>query len=153
MELYVKSFHELTLDELYDILKLRIQVFVVEQHCPYPDADDRDQRALHVFLKDEEGIQAYLRIMDRGVESEYVSIGRVIAVKRRCGLGTKILAAGMKAAARRFHAEAIYLEAQTYACGLYEKAGFRRCSPEFLLDGIPHVKMIKNVSPDYAAKE
>ena len=80
--------------------------------------------------------------MDRGAEREYVSIGRVIAVKRRCGLGSRILSAGIRAAREFLHADDIYLEAQTYAMGLYEKAGFRRISDVFLIDGIPHVKML-----------
>lgn len=142
MELCVKKFNELSLEELYSILKLRIDVFVVEQNCPYEEADGRDQEAIHVYLKDEEGIQAYLRVMNRGVEGEYVSIGRVIATKRRCGFGTKILSEGVRVAKEYFDAEKVYLEAQTYAEGLYKKQGFKRISDDFLLDGIPHVKML-----------
>ena len=142
MELLVKRFEELSLQELYEILKIRTAVFVVEQNCPYQDPDDLDQKALHVYLKNEEGIRAYLRIMDAGAESEYVSIGRVLTLDRRQGLGTRILSEGMRAAKERFAADTIYLEAQTYAKGLYEKLGFRVISGEFLLDGIPHVKML-----------
>ncbi len=142
MDLYVKRFNELTLAELYDILKLRAAVFIVEQNCPYQDPDGLDQDAVHLFMKNEEGIRAYLRVMNRGAESEYVSIGRVITIDRRQGLGTKILAEGMKAAREYFSADCIYLEAQVYAKGLYSKLGFREISGEFLLDGIPHVKML-----------
>ena len=142
MECHVKRFHELTVDELYDLLKLRTDVFVVEQKCPYPELDGLDREALHVWLSDEEGIAACLRVMDRGAESEYVSIGRVVAARRRQGLGTRVLREGIRAAREYFCAEHIYLEAQTYAQGLYEKQGFRAISEEFLLDGIPHVKML-----------
>ncbi len=142
MTLHIRRFDELTVDELYRILKLRVDVFVVEQACPYPELDGLDQDALHLWLEDETGIRAYLRVMDRGAESEYVSIGRVVARERRQGLGTRILREGIRAARERFGAEAIYLEAQTYAAGLYEKQGFRIISEEFLLDGIPHVKML-----------
>ncbi len=142
MELHVKRFHELTVDELYDLLKLRVDVFVVEQNCPYPELDGLDREALHLWLSDEGGIAACLRVMDRGAESEYVSIGRVIAARRRQGLGSRILREGIRAAREVFGAERIYLEAQTYARGLYEKQGFRVISEEFLLDGIPHVKML-----------
>ncbi len=142
MELHVKRFHELTVDELYDLLKLRVDVFVVEQNCPYPELDGLDREALHLWLSDEGGIAACLRVMDRGAESEYVSIGRVIAARRRQGLGSRILREGIRAAREVFGAERIYLEAQTYAAGLYEKQGFRRISGEFPLDGIPHVKML-----------
>ena len=80
--------------------------------------------------------------MDRGAESEYVSIGRVVALDRRQGLGTKIMSEGMRAAKEIFDAESIYVEAQTYAKGLYEKLGFKEISGEFPIDGIPHVKML-----------
>jgi len=142
MELRIKRFHELTTEELYRILKLRVDVFVVEQNCPYAELDDLDQNAVHVWLEESGAVAAYLRVMDRGVESEHVSLGRLIAAKRRCGLGTRILREGIKAAREVFGADAIYLEAQTYARELYAKQGFRTISDEFLLDGIPHVKML-----------
>lgn len=150
MRLYIKKFQELTTDELYRLLKLRVSVFVVEQKCPYMELDDRDQEALHVWLEDEEGIKAYLRVMDRGVENEAVSIGRVLAVKRRQGLGTKILTEGIRAAQEYFQADRIYLEAQVYARELYEKLGFRQISDVFLEDGIPHIRM--HLEPDAAVR-
>ena len=142
MQLYVKRFQELTTDELYAILKLRVDVFVVEQRCPYPELDDLDRAALHVWLEDEAGIEAYVRVLDKGVKSLNAALGRVIAVKRRMGLGTKIVQAGIDAAREVFGADAVYVEAQTYASGLYEKLGFRQVSEEFLEDGIPHIKML-----------
>ena len=142
MTLHIKRFDELTAAELYGLLKLRVDVFVVEQRCPYPELDGLDRGALHLWLEDETGILAYLRVLDRGAESEYVSIGRVVARERRRGLGTRILRSGIRATRERFGADAVYLEAQTYAVGLYEKQGFRIISEEFLLDGIPHVKML-----------
>ena len=148
MQLYRKRFQELTTEELYGILKLRVDVFVVEQNCPYRELDDRDQNAVHVWLQDEDGILAYLRVMDRGIENESVSIGRVVAAKRRCGLGSRILAEGIRAAKEVFLADSIYLEAQVYAKDLYEKQGFRQISEEFLLDGIPHVKMLLDIRSD-----
>ncbi len=142
MRLFVKRFEELSLQDLYEILKVRTAVFVVEQNCPYQDPDDFDQDAVHVFLKNEEGIRAYLRVIKAGVESEHVSIGRVLTLDRRQGLGTRILSEGMRVAKECFAANRIYLEAQTYAKVLYENLGFRVISGEFLLDGIPHVKML-----------
>ena len=147
MTLQTKRFGELTAAELYEILKLRVDVFVVEQACPYPELDGLDKKALHLWLEDEDGVHAYLRVMDRGAESQYVSIGRVVARERRRGLGTRILKEGIRAARERLGAEAVYLEAQTYAVGLYEKQGFRPISEEFLLDGIPHVKMLLEIGP------
>ena len=147
MTLYRKMFHELTTEELYRILQLRVSVFVVEQNCSYMELDGLDQKALHVWLEDEGQILAYLRVMDKGAENERASLGRVIAVKRRRGLGSRILAEGIRAAREYFQADSIYLEAQTYAMGLYEKQGFRPISDEFLLDGIPHIKMLREGSP------
>ena len=143
MKLCIKRFYELSVEELYAILKLRVNVFVVEQNCPYPELDDRDQEAVHVWLEDMNGIHAYLRIMDRGVESEHVSIGRVIAAKRHQGLGTRILSEGVRIAKDMFQADAVCLEAQVYAIPFYQSLGFEVVSEEFLEDGVPHVKMIR----------
>ena len=142
MELIVKRFEELTTEELYEILKIRVSVFVVEQNCPYQEIDDRDKQSFHVYMKDDDGIQAYLRVVDRGVSFDEVSIGRVIAVKRRCGIGSRILSEGIKVAKNKLKATTIKIEAQSYAKGLYERQGFNQVSEEFLEDGIPHVLMI-----------
>ena len=147
MELHVKRFSELTTEELYRLLRLRVSVFVVEQNCPYMELDDRDQDALHVWFEDRDGIRAYLRILDAGAVSEYVTIGRVIAVKRRCGMGSRILSEGIRIAKEALGAEKIYVEARVYAKGMYEKQGFRQISEEYLEDGIPHVKMLLDCSP------
>jgi ElaA protein len=144
MELVAKRFEELTLEELYEILKIRVSIFVVEQNCAYQEIDDKDKQALHVYLKDDDGIQAYLRVVGRGVSFDEVSLGRVIAVKRRCGLGAKILSEGIKLAKKEFKAPAIKIEAQTYARAFYEQQGFCQASEEFLLDGIPHIQMVLN---------
>lgn len=141
MELYIKRFEELTLDELYAILKLRVDVFVVEQKCPCDEIDNRDQAAIHVYLKDNNGIKAYVRILDRGVVSEHVTIGRVIAAQRNKGLGRRVMEEAIRAAQEILDADTIFLEAQVYAKGFYEKLGFKPISESFSLDGIPHVKM------------
>lgn len=141
MKLYIKTFNELTLEELYDILRLRVEVFVVEQNCPYEEVDGLDKDAIHVYYKDDDELIAYLRVLDRGVENEDVAIGRVIAKNRRQGLGTLILKEGIKAAKEIFDADAIYIEAQSYAKKFYENLGFVQTSDEFLLDGIAHIKM------------
>ncbi len=148
MELFVKRFQELTLEELYELLRLRVSVFVVEQNCPYMELDDRDQAAIHVFLKEDGKIRACMRILDRGVKSEHVSIGRVIAVQRRSGVGTRLLKAGIRAARECFGADSLYVEAQTYARGLYAKQGFVQISDEFLDEGVPHVKMLLEKIPE-----
>lgn len=141
MELIAKRFEELTVNELYDIYKLRVSVFVVEQNCPYQEVDEADKHACHLYLKDESGILAYLRVLPAGVVHEEVSIGRVIAVKRRCGLGTKIVRAGIAAAKERLGAQSIFVSAQTYARAFYEGVGFTQVGEGYLEDDIPHIPM------------
>ena len=131
MELFVKHFSELTAQELYEIYRLRVSVFVVEQKCCYQEVNDAD----------EDGIEAYARVLPRGATFPEVSIGRVIAVKRRCGLGKQIVAAAIGTAKEKLHADKITIEAQTYVKKLYENFGFYQTSEEFLEDGIPHVQM------------
>ena len=139
----IKRFSELTNEELYAIIKLRVDVFVVEQQCPYHELDDRDQDALHLWLSNSEGMQAYLRVLRPGVESEYAAIGRVVTRLRRQGVGSMLLKEGIRAAENYFGAETLYLEAQLYARGLYEKLGFRQASDVFMMDGIPHIRMLR----------
>ncbi len=142
MQLNIKHFSQLSRDELFEIYKLRVAVFVVEQQCPYQEIDDADRAAYHIFFKDEEGIQAYLRLLPQHTVFDQVSLGRVIAVKRRCGLGPRIVEEGIKAAKEILDAETIKIEAQVYARGLYEKLGFVATSEVFLEDGIPHIEMV-----------
>lgn len=141
MKLIVKHFRELTTEELFEIYKLRVAVFVVEQNCPYQEVDCADLVAYHLYLKDESGLQAYLRVLPKGATHEEVSIGRVISVKRRCGLGTQIVKEGISVAKEKFDAKQIVIEAQTYARKLYENVGFVQSGEEFLEDGIPHIPM------------
>ena len=141
MELTVKPFSALSAEELFRIYQLRISVFVVEQHCPYQEVDEADRAAWHLWLQDETGIQAYARVLPPGTTFPEVSIGRVIAVQRRRGLGLRIVQEAVRVAREQFSPACITIEAQTYAQALYEKAGFRQTSPEFLEDGIPHIQM------------
>lgn len=145
MELVEKRFEELTTLELYEILKVRAEVFVVEQNCVYQDLDEKDKQAYHVYLKNKEGVQAYLRVLDAGVSFPEVGIGRVMTLKRRCGLGTQVLKEGIRVAKEKMNADTIKLEAQVYARSLYEKEGFVQTSEEFLEDGIPHIEMTLNM--------
>lgn len=143
MELKVKEFPELEAAELYRLLRLRVNVFVVEQNCPYPELDDLDQEALHVWLEENGRVLAYLRVLRPGAESEYAALGRVVTARRGDGLGRRILEEGIRLAEERLGAKTLYLEAQVYAKGFYEKLGFRQCSPMFAIDGIPHVRMLR----------
>ncbi len=141
MQLFVKHFSELTTAELYAILKLREAVFIVEQNCPFPEIDGKDLNAHHLWIAEEEEILAYARVLDRGVSFDTPAVGRVVSIRRREGLGTRILKEGMRIAAEKYLAKAVMLEAQVSARGFYEKQGFVQASDEFLEDGIPHILM------------
>lgn len=143
MKTRVKQFDELTNRELYEILGLRVDVFVVEQTCPYPEIDGKDYDALHIYLENQGEIIAYARIYK---ENEEIHLGRVIAKERRKGYGTRVLEAAIKAAKENYNAEKIHIEAQTYAKNLYKKVGFVEDSDVFLLDGICHIKMVLDLT-------
>lgn len=135
-----KFFNELTVKELYEILKARLEIFVVEQNCVYQDMDGIDQESLHVFLEENGQVKAYLRAFVK--EEKQVQIGRVLTLEHGKGLGGKLLKEGIRLVCETFKPETIYLAAQCYAVGFYEREGFEICSEEFLEDGIPHVGML-----------
>ena len=142
LSLHKKRFDELTTQELYELLRIRTDVFVVEQDCVYQDMDYDDQPAIHLWLTDEEDrIVALCRVCPAGTHMEEVSIGRVITTERGKGYGKQIMLAGIEAAKEHFGAKRIDIEAQEYAKGFYEQVGFRKSSEQFILDGIPHIRM------------
>ena len=155
MELVIKHFNELTTRELYDILKFRVSVFVVEQNCPYQEIDELDLDAYHMYLSDNSNIIAYLRVFKYNeYKNKYLSssetvfntaaIGRVAVSIRRKGYATQLLKHAIDLVKAKFDVSCIILEAQVYASKLYEQVGFTKCSEEFLEDGIPHIQMILN---------
>ena len=135
----IQTFEELTTRELYEILKVRAAVFVVEQECPYQDLDDIDFRATHITLRHDGRIVAYSRVF-KGEEAGLWHLGRVVTTRRGEGFGLQVMRESI-GAAERLGAGVIEIEAQCYAIGFYEKVGFRVCSDEFLLDGILHKRM------------
>lgn len=141
MNLIVKKFDELTTAELYEILRARAEIFVVEQNCVYQDLDGTDYNSLHVFYEENGKVLAYVRAFLKKDEEGAVQIGRVLTIRHGEGLGGKILKESIRIIREHFHTEKLYLEAQCYATGFYEKEGFQVCSEEFLEDGIPHVEM------------
>ena len=141
LELHRKSFRELTVDELYELLRARSEVFVVEQDCVYQDMDGDDQSSIHLWLTEGGKLVALCRVCPAGTHMDEVSIGRVITTERGKGYGKRIMLEGIKAAREHFGAKRIDLEAQEYARGFYEQVGFRQSSDPFILDGIPHIKM------------
>lgn len=148
MDIFVKTFEELDINELYEILKLRVDVFVVEQSCPYPEIDGNDKEAFHIFGKEDGEIRAYARIYKEDGE---VHLGRVIAKERRKRYGNLILNEAIKAAVEKYQAQKIHIEAQNYAKGFYEKVGFKQKSKTFLMDGIRHIKMV--LEPSFDSKQ
>lgn len=144
MELMVKTFTQLSNLELYHIMKARQEIFIVEQNCVYNDIDDIDLTATHVFLKDKEEICAYTRLYWEEERESAVKVGRVIAPRRGTGLGLEIMMESIKIAKEYYRPEEIFIHAQCYAIGFYEKAGFSVISEEFLEDDIPHVAMVIN---------
>ena len=139
--LHRKRFQELTVDELYELLRARSEVFVVEQDCVYQDLDGDDQPSIHLWLTDGDKVVAVCRVCPAGTHMEEVSIGRVITTERGKGYGKRIMLEGIAVARECFGAKRIDIEAQEYAHGFYEQVGFRQSSEPFILDGIPHIRM------------
>ena len=146
MEFKVKSFSELTTDELYKILQLRSEVFVVEQDCVYQDLDFKDQKALHVIGIKNDKIIAYTRIFKPGEYFKEASIGRVVVdqKERKFGYGHDLMKASIKATQEKFQTQEITISAQVYLKKFYESHGFIKSGEEYLEDGIPHIEMIRN---------
>ena len=142
MKPVVKYFNELTTTELYEILKSRAEIFVVEQNCIYQDLDDKDYHSLHIFYESEGKVVAYLRAFIKDSVTNIVQIGRVLTLTHGTGLGGKLLKESISIIQKEMNPSSIYIEAQCYAIGFYEKEGFEVSSDEFLEDGIPHVEMI-----------
>lgn len=137
----IKHFNELTTTELYELLRLRSEVFVVEQDCVYQDLDYNDQNAMHVVRFEGDKAVGCLRVFIK--EGETAQIGRVVVAQSRRGthLAYDMMQEALEIARERLCASKAYLEAQCYAIGFYEKSGFKVVSEPFLEDGIPHVKM------------
>lgn len=141
----IKKFDTLTITELYAILQLRSEVFVVEQDCVYQDIDGKDQKALHVLGFHNSRIVAYTRIFNSGDYFDTPSIGRVVVAKevRKHGFGKDIMNASIRAIAAYYTTTNITLSAQTYLLQFYRDLGFNPVGEEYLEDNIPHVKMVK----------
>jgi ElaA protein len=143
MQLISKYFDQLNTSELYEILRVRSEIFVVEQNCVYQDIDGKDQESIHIYIEENGKILAYLRAFKRA--DDVVQIGRVLTRNHGQGLGGKILHDGIAVIKQEMNPSQIYIEAQTYAIGFYEREGFVVSSEEFLEDGIPHVEMLLDI--------
>ena len=145
LKILTKTFKQLTTDELYAILQLRSEIFVVEQDCVYQDLDYKDQIALHVMGFKHEKLVAYTRIFKPGDYFENASIGRVVVAinERKHQYGYDIMNASIKAVKDYFNTEIIKISAQVYLNKFYTNLGFKNVGEEYLEDGIPHIGMIK----------
>ncbi len=149
IELHVscKPFDALTVYELYEVMALRQEVFVVEQNCPYLDADGKDLLAWHVMGRDAQGrLVAYTRLLPPGVSYEgYASIGRVVSAPsvRGSGAGRVIMEQSIALCRQIFGDVPLKIGAQTYLLRFYEGLGFRSTGEEYLEDGIPHTAMVR----------
>ncbi len=147
-----KKFKQLSLDQLYDLMKLRVNVFVVEQNCPYPDLDseenqlDRHNETIHLLGYQNDSLVGYLRILAKGQSyNEYISIGRVIVAEKARGssLGHGLMTQALQLCKQHFPKQDIKISAQEHLKGYYQKHDFEQVSPMYLEDDIPHIAMIR----------
>ena len=140
----------MTRDELYEIIKLRIEVFVVEQDCPYQDLDDKDKNAYHLFVEDNGLVVAVLRILPEGVSFEDMAIGRLIVKKsyRGRGISRKMMNKAISFIINDLNKSKIRLSGQTYLLEFYESLGFKRVSDVYLEDGIDHYEFLYEKDAD-----
>jgi ElaA protein len=145
MEIKVKVYQDLEIDELYAMMALRAAVFVVEQNCVYQDLDYKDQKALHVMGWINGKLVAYTRLFGPGDYFDQASIGRVIVSMDQRGhnYGHQIMSASINAITQHYKTDRIDISAQTYLEQFYTAHGFLPSGEEYLEDGIPHIKMIK----------
>lgn len=146
MQFLCLPFYKLSLDQLYAILRLRQEVFIVEQDCPYLDTDDKDQESLHLIGFHEGDLVAYTRLVPKGISYEkYASIGRVITSDkiRGKGLGKLLMTTSVEKLFEAWGAQAIKISAQSHLIPFYKSIGFEPTGEEYLEDGIPHAAMIR----------
>ncbi|MFK8045093.1 MAG: GNAT family N-acetyltransferase [Crocinitomicaceae bacterium] len=138
------AFSDLATADLYDILKLRTNVFVVEQNCPYPELDDKDKDGIHVYCKDENEMLAVARILPAGISYKEWSFGRIATHKksRGTGLGKELMTACMNFMKLNHPAESVRISAQSHLEKFYGSFGFVSTGKNYLEDGIPHIEML-----------
>lgn len=139
----IKTFSELTTPELYEIIKARVNVFVVEQDCPYPDLDDYDQKAVHLWAERDGEVLAYCRIFDKGIKYRETSIGRVVTTEngRGTGLGKQLIKYALDVIQNRLGTSEVRISAQDYLLKFYSDFGFQDTGKKYLEDNIPHTEM------------
>ena len=148
MEWALKKFNELTLEELYTLLQLRSEVFVVEQNCVYHDPDGKDPLAWHMMGIKDGKLVAYARILSPGIAYPEPAIGRVVtsSIVRKEGLGRELMQRSIEACENIFGKKAITLGAQVYLIKFYESLGFFASGEAYIEDGIPHIDMTRKAA-------
>ena len=143
MKWFIKSFDELSTSELYAILKARVDVFVVEQHCHYPDLDDLDKVALHIWAENNHQLAAYCRVFPPGIKYSDASIGRVLTTQefRKKSLGKSLVTKAISSIQEQFDTVKIKISAQDYLIDFYQSFGFVSTGKKYLEDDIPHTEM------------
>lgn len=148
----LQHFSELTTAQLYDIMRLRQEIFIVEQNCPYLDADGKDLKAVHLMGRDNDGILiSYARLLDEGISYPgYSSIGRVINAQRNRGIGAgkELMSLAVYHIGHLYPQWPVKIGAQSYLKRFYEGFGFIDTGLHYLEDGIPHMEMIRDVMQD-----
>jgi len=141
----VKSFNEITTQELYNILKVRQEVFVVEQKAAYLDADDTDQKAIHIWAETDDKVVAYCRVFDCGIKYKETSIGRVLTHPgyRNLKLGRTLVGYAVDVIENRYKTSAIRISAQDYLIKFYSDFGFIATEKKYLEDNLPHTEMFR----------
>lgn len=142
-----KFFDELSPQELYAILKLRNEVFVVEQNCVFQDADDKDQKCYHLMGTVANDLTAYARLVPAGVSYDHISIGRIVTSPkyRRIGAGKALMREAIKQCNLLYGEQTIKIGAQYYLKNFYGEFGFKQTSDLYDEDGIPHIEMVRTV--------
>lgn len=145
-EFKIKRFNELSTTELYQLLQVRSEVFVVEQNCVYQDIDGKDRKALHVLGYYDNQLACYCRLFDAGDYFEHSSIGRVVVAPkfRDLKLGHVLMQTAISAIADFYQKTTIQISAQLYLQKFYESHGFVKTSEMYLEDDIPHIAMQKS---------
>jgi ElaA protein len=144
----IKAFQELNVNQLYEVLRLRSEVFVVEQKCVFLDLDDKDQQSYHLLLFAEGKLAAYSRLVPAGLSYHEVSIGRVVTSPafRGSGLGRKVMELAIQGCEELFGLNDIRIGAQTYALNFYKSLGFFANGNTYDEDGIEHIEMVRKAT-------
>ncbi|MGH4122416.1 MAG: GNAT family N-acetyltransferase [Clostridium sp.] len=144
MKWEIKKFKELSGEEVYEILKLRSEVFVIEQQCIYEECDGKDKKSYHLFAREDGEILVYLRILEKGVTYNEISIGRVLTDKkyRGKGLAKQMMLRAIGFIENNLNEKTIRISAQEYLLNFYSSLGFVGVSDVYLEDDIPHVEML-----------